>query len=213
LPASEKYVKQKESMIPNYDVETTRLVKSLYPAEFFDVEILPQPYKGSGDIKAIVVGADPSYEKGNGQFKVVFGLNDPNSPFFKSILENLKLIGLGLNTIYVQNLVKSYSKNETSKNSQWSKIALLWLENFKREIDSQFSREIPLLITAEIILKTIVFAEFRRSLKASKLYASNNIIQPEQNFYGRIIMPFYRHHDYKLNNWSEYARYLKRYFV
>lgn len=102
-------------MIPEYDLELARLMKSIYPDDYFDVDKLQEAFTGKGPIRAIVIGADPTFEKDNGKFKVVFGLDDENSIFFKSILDNLQEIGINLDNIYVQNLIKTYFKSETSK--------------------------------------------------------------------------------------------------
>ena len=200
-------------MHPNYDQETARLMKSLYPDEFFEAEKLPKPHKGKETIKAIVIGADPTYLQDNGKFDTVFGLENPDSKFFNIILDNLNEIGLSLNNIYVQNLIKSYFRLETSKNKIWSHSALLWLENLKREIDAQFGREIPIIATAEIILKTMVYREYTDGMTAEKIYKQKIVFSPEQNYFGRNLIALFRHHEYRLTKWQSYADHIKRYFL
>ena len=77
-------------------------------------------------IKAIVLGADPSNFTDNGNTKVLtkaFGIGDGEPGYFRDILKNLKRIGLSLEDIYVDNLIQVYLNSETSKNTDWNKIA------------------------------------------------------------------------------------------
>jgi hypothetical protein len=58
------------------------------------------------DIKAVVLGADPSNFTDNGEtviIKKVFDLPDGNPGYFASIQRNLSAIGLNKDNIYVQN--------------------------------------------------------------------------------------------------------------
>lgn len=86
----------------------------------------------------------------------------------------------------------------------------MWLENLKRELDSKFPRTIPLLISAEIILKTIVYEEYLRNIIAENIYSEKISFNPEQNYFGRAIFALYRHHKYQLHKWPEYAAFIKQ---
>jgi hypothetical protein len=197
-------------MIIDYDIVLSRLMKSLYPDEYFEAATLPKPYSGTEPIKGIILGADPTYLQDNGSFKIVFGLENADSKFFRPIKDNLVQIGLSLENFYVQNLIKSYFKHETSKNKIWEKSARLWLENLKRELDAQFKRDIPLLITAEIILNVTVFKEHLIGVNPKLIYSRNMVFSPDQNYFGRNIIALFRHYAYQLKKWPEYAARIKR---
>ena len=100
----------------DYDAELSHLIKSLHPQIYSDVAVLPRPHKGTGLVKAIVLDADPSWNGRTKEVETVFDIDPQNgSPFFNPILKNLQCLGLTLDTIYVQNLVKNYFTLETSK--------------------------------------------------------------------------------------------------
>jgi len=77
-----------------------------------DYNQFPLPFCNNlNNVKAIVLGTDPT----NRQRRInkVFDLDDPNSPYFRIIKQNLSLIDIGLDEIYVQNLCKNYFTIET----------------------------------------------------------------------------------------------------
>jgi hypothetical protein len=198
-------------MISNYDQELARLIQSLYPNDYVHASFLPKPHHGSGPIKAIVIGADPTFFQDgiNGTVDKVFGLEQPDSQFFRGVLTNLEQIDLSLDTIYVQNPVKNYFTTETSQNKIWSKCASLWLENLKRELDEKFDRSVPMFVTAEIILKVVVFREYLKGIKNPDIYHRNIIFSPKQNYFGRKVIPLFRHFNYQLSAWPDYADFIK----
>jgi hypothetical protein len=196
-------------MSDKYDNELIKLIKSRYPNAYYEARSLPKAYVGNDVIKGIVLGADPTYLKDNGKFEYVFGLEDKRSPFFRSILANLEDIGLSLENLYVQNLVKNYFKEETSQNSVWEECALLWLENLKRELDDRYKRDIPIFSTARKILEVIVFSEFLKDIRPHTIYSQNIVFGPEQNYFRRNVIALFRHHKYKLKDQQSYAEYIK----
>lgn len=198
-------------MAINYNLELAKFIESLFPESYYNAGSIPEPFCGNNAIKAIVIGADPTFIKNNGKFKFVFGLEDKNSPFFRGILKNLKLLDLSLNDIYVQNLVKNYFNHETSNNKIWEYCAYLWLENLKREIDEQFDRSVPLFITAERILKVLLFGGHRLKLKPKDIYSKGIIFSPNQNYFGRNVIALFRHHEYNLEKWPHYRDIIKKY--
>ena len=196
-------------MTLNYDKELVNQVKTLYPNDCLEVDILPKPFRGTKPIKGIVLGADPTYLKDNGKFVFVFGLEKENSPFFRGILKNLNQVGLSLENIYVQNLIKNYFKRETSKNAIWGECASLWLNNLKDELDSQFHRDIPLFVTADRILRVVIFQEYLNGLNAKMIYSQKIIFNPDQNYFGRNVIALFRHYEYDLKRWPEYITCIK----
>ena len=193
----------------DYDQELAQLMKSRYPGNYCDAVSLPKPYVGDGPIKTIVIGADPTYLKDNGKFEFVFGLENTDSKFFRGILINLDQVGLSLDNVYVQNLIKPYFKKETSKNPDWEECALLWLENLKREIDDRFDRTIPVLVTAHKILKLIVYREHLRGISPKMIYSKPMVFEPRTNFFGRNVLAMFRHYTYQLGKWENYRDYIK----
>lgn len=68
-------------------------------------------------LRAIVLGADPSNFTEKGERKILtkaFGIGDSDSRYFHGILKNLKEVGLGLEDIYVDNLIQDYLEFESS---------------------------------------------------------------------------------------------------
>ncbi len=189
-------------------------IQSRYPDDYYPTQLLPKPYHGKGPIKAIIVGADPTFKKNNGQYRVVFGLdketNEENekSPFFKSVMQNLKCLGYSLDNIYVQNLARNYFKEETSKNKVWTEYALLWRDELKKDLDGKFSPDIPVLVTAEIILKVLVHKNELKKTTAGKIYSEQLSFTSDQNYLKRPLYAFYRHYKYKLENQTDYKNYL-----
>lgn len=115
-----------------------------------DINEFPKPYyKSINNIKAIVLGADPSNPQKR-KFDYVFGLEQgEQSPYFRSILKNLKVVGLNLENIYVQNLCCNYFNKVTDENDLFIEIAnSYWLPNLKSELDGLFPPNIPVFITA-----------------------------------------------------------------
>lgn len=89
------------------------------------IQELPEAYEGTAEMKAILLGADPTNngikeDKGQKQLKTVFGIGE-FTEFFRPQLGNLKQIGLDVNNVYIQNLCRNYFNHETSKNKCWGK--------------------------------------------------------------------------------------------
>lgn len=197
-------------MNKNSDFEICQIIKKFCPEFYFEVSELPKPFHGEGKIKAIVIGTDPTYKKDNGKFEFVFGLNDENSPFFRGILKNLQEINLSLKNVYVQNLVKNYFREETSKNPIWKKCAILWRNNLKSELDSIFPIGIPVLATAQIILKVLLHEDKVKGLTAGRIYKNKIIFKPEENYLGRPVFAFFRHYRYAMSNQIEYRNTIRK---
>lgn len=162
-------------------------------------------------VKAIVLGADPSNFFDKGKRKILtkaYGIGDGDVRYFQGILKNLKEIGLGLEDIYVDNLIQDYLESETSKNEEWNAIAKenipLCLERLD-EIDKK--RKLPILIIAEVIYKAISIS---KPTKASQFYSLADAIpvSPSDNKLMRPVIPFYRHQDYSLliQKWNPYRQ-------
>ena len=165
-------------------------------------------------VKAIVLGADPSNFSDNGRSKDLtkaFGIGDGDARYFRSILQNLKEIGLGLEDVYVDNLIQEYLDSETSKNRKWDIIAnqniLVCLKRLD-VIDKK--RKMPILITADIILKAVI-SNTAPTRKAKDYYTNPGLvpIKPSQNKLFRPLIPFFREHHYQLSLHDSYKNILK----
>ncbi len=142
-----------------------------------DIYDFPRPYyKNIKDVKAIILGADPSNPQDK-TFEFVFGLeHGEKSPYFNKILTNISNVELNLNNIYVQNICKNYFTDVTDKNDLFSEITeKYWLPYLKYELDSFFSKEIPVLVTAWKVLE-IIAPEAGQYKKSRKLIYDNGIV-------------------------------------
>ena len=168
-------------------------------------------------IKAIVLGTDPSNFTDKGKTKILtkaFGIGDGDSGYFRNILNNLKQIGLGLEDIYVDNLIQNYLNLETSKNKNWIKIAKENIPDCLSILDRiDKKRKIPVLITAEVIYKVLLNDDVRPTT-AEELYTGNFAIPiiPKENKLLRPIIPFYRHYEYSLDKHDSYRNKIKSLF-
>lgn len=136
---------------------------------------LPEAYRGSEDLKAILLGADPTNngtkdKKGLKEIKTVFGIGE-YAEFFRPQETNLKQINLDKENLYIQNVCRNYFKEETSKNKHWSEVAKLWMKYLKEELDTlDPEMKLPVLATSEVIMKVLVGNEIAR---ASAIYKNN----------------------------------------
>jgi len=90
---------------------------------------------------------------------------------------NRQIIGLGLEDIFVQNLIGEYQKSETSKNKEWEIIAKKCIKQRKKEFDSvNQNRKVPVLVTAERILRVLTDGDIPR---ASHYYSMKSVIPIE----------------------------------
>jgi hypothetical protein len=162
--------------------------------------------------KVFVLGADPSNESDRGNtnlLRTVFGIGSGDQRYFNDILKNLKSIGLGLEDIYVQNLIPVYMKSETGKNKLWEEMAVYWIPHLKEELNkNDISGEKPVLVTAERILKVLM--NDRKGLMKPEMYylhPDNIPIEPDRNQLQRRLVPFYRHRRYRLDTveWKLYT--------
>lgn len=180
-----------------------------YPdlATFCNTEIteLPEAYIGKGEIKAVLLGADPTNngiktDKGQKQLKTVFGIDEFNE-FFRPQLSNLKQIGLTIDNLYIQNVCRNYFTDETSKNKNWNKVAQLWLRHLKEELDAFDSeRKLPLLATSEVIVKALVKQPIA---KPKEVYEKN--LSFVSDVLDRKVYAFYRHPAYALTSETNMA--------
>jgi len=163
-------------------------------------------------VKAIVLGADPTNQHDQ-HLEYAFGIMSEEKRFFRDILANLNLIGLHLEDIYVQNLVQDYQNSETALNKDWEKAAEASLENILHELKT-LQKEVPVLITAERIMKFLV-NDASALPKAAEIYSNNHfwVSKPEENKLNRTLIALYRHQDYNLKVNPNYLNQLTSFFA
>ncbi|MCB0824019.1 MAG: hypothetical protein KDC09_15080 [Bacteroidales bacterium] len=176
----------------------------------------PKPfYFNKSNIKAIVLGADPtnySYHAKQVNLQYAFGIGqDPR--YFQGILENLNLLGLHLEDIYIDNLMTGYQGQETSKNKNFATAARQHVPELKKRLYKiKNSKNLPVFITAYDIYKALL-KDGEKVLTAHALYSleSEIPIPAEKNLMGRPLIPLFRHDDYKLESRTDYKNYLLGY--
>lgn len=168
----------------------------------------PEPYRGAEKLRAILLGADPTnggIHKGDKQiaFKAVFGLKDGYAEFFRHQLTNLKAINLHVEQLYIQNVCRNYFRQQTSRNKKWDQIADIWLPFLKQELDC-LDKNLPLLITAERIMKVLV----PDVPKAQEFYSLKAELPLFSKKLERLVFPLYRHPAYYVINHQDYCKFL-----
>ncbi len=176
---------------------------------------LPKPYtpNDKSKIKAFILGADPSNFSDNNETRKISYVFDigRDKRYFNSINHNLKEIGLSLENVFVENMVRNYMDKETQENTKWELFADKWLPFIKQEFDQVgANRNLPVFITAEIILKFLSSNPFELGTPSDYYNGIRKIpIQPLENKFGRNLIPLYRHPFYELKNWNDYKTKIK----
>lgn len=177
----------------------------------FKLSILPQPYYGKNKIKAILLGADPTNNgiKSNPGLKpleIVFGIgSEYEKYFFGPQNQNLKALQLTKDDFFIQNICRNYFMKQTTQNIEWSDVAMFWLKYLKEEL-AVFDKNIPILVTAEKILKVLI----PNNIAAITLYRHPNKYLPfNSDFLQRDVFPLFRHPKYYLSVQQAYKNFLK----
>lgn len=188
-----------ESLIKNFPTETANKLP------------FPSAYKGRAEIKAIVLGADPTniIDGVPKPLEMVFGLNQDKSPYWRSIGQNIdQLQSITMENIYVQNICRNYFTVETSSNKKWSKIARdYWVGFLKSELDQLFDPAIPVLMTTEFILHALLH-DTKNKIEARDIYGRCFSFSKEGNLLSRELIAFYRNHKYSLQHWAKYKAFI-----
>ena len=182
-----------------------------------DAQPFPKAFgKANKNIKAIILGCDPSNFSGkNGETVIldtVFGIGT-DERYFRQILANLNQLNLKLSDIYVQNLCRNYFPAETAKNKQWYDAAKIWIEYLNAEIDSfDVNQKIPVFLTSFELYKALVKKEAQHS--KPKFYYENPQelpVKPAENYLNRPLLPLWRGGNgfYNLEKWDKYKEEVK----
>lgn len=191
-----------------------KILKSLKRFQVINIDDyipFPKPYMGKGEIKAIVLGMDPSTDD-RIRFDTVFDLGGNDRRYFKGIERNLNAIGLSMDNVYVQNFCQNYFTVTTYKQRKnWFRAAAVWYQYVvMEELDKKFSPDIPILSTSKLQLTTFI-----HPVKENKYYYMNPEEVPMEIFFSdRRVFPFYRHWKYNLERpeLESYKNKLKAYF-
>ncbi len=166
---------------------------------------IPNVYKGTEDIKLIILGQDPTVKNSIQRGKVTMVLNlDKQGSLRHYILEICNKLGINLDrNIYATNLIKNFfidtptnlqRINEEPIIEEYSKY---WIEVMKEEI--KYYPDIPILILGEPLLKVLVNIGQDSFLRDYWGYSSEwknnkfnnlNYITPNNNKLNRVIIPF-----------------------
>lgn len=177
-----------------------------------DIFDLPKAHVGKNNIKAILLGADPTNDgvKNNRGLQILdkaFGIDSEFENFFFLPQQiNLSALNLTKDDLYIQNVCRNYFLAQTSNNNHWVSVARIWLPYLAVEL-SVLDCKLPILVTAEKIMKLLI----PESSNAEEIYK----MKCEPNFYSvdlkRMVYPLYRHPKFFLTkNWVEYRTYLKQ---
>jgi len=167
--------------------------------------------------KAFVLGCDPTAFYKNGaprKFEYVFNLQDKGDKrYFAGILKNLKAFGLGLDCIYVQNLVTDYQPTETSKNKNWNNEALKSIPLRRKEFDDvDPTGNLPVFLTSQHLYKVLLNDGIQPETPAT-LYKESMPIPAMQNKLGRPLVVLYRHYKYAMDKHPVYQEMIKKNFL
>lgn len=161
------------------------------------------------NLRAFVLGCDPTAffdkeKKVLREFRMVFGL-DKDRRYFAGILSNLEALGLGLDDVYVQNLVTEYLGKETSNNKkEWRQKARESVGDRKKEFDLvDPSGKIPVFLTSYLLFEVLLNEGLKRK-KAKELYDGIEIIPASSNQLNRPLVPLFRHYTYGYKYKLEY---------
>ncbi len=176
-----------------------------------DYTPFPEPYMGKGEIKAIVMGMDPSTDDGR-RFNTVFDIGGKDERYFKGIERNLNAVGLTMDNVFVQNFCGNYFTKTTYKQKKnWWRASAIWYMKIITDLHYKFNERIPILATSELLMKRLI--DFDR--ETNEYYYKNPEAVPiEISMSTRRVFPFYRHRKYnlELSEWELYRNKLKVYF-
>jgi hypothetical protein len=165
-------------------------------------------------IKAFVLGADPTnFSKDNKRVELTYAFGIGQNPnYFRVILDNLNLLGIHLEDVYIQNLVPEYQEQETGKN----KVFIEKAKESAKLIASEFNKvdptkKIPVFLTAESIYKALITNK-KNIFSAESIYNLNADvpIKASLNLLCRPLIPLFRHKKYSLSNWPGYVNRIEK---
>jgi len=201
-------MKQVDKTLSLFDVSNDNAIDIIKKNEelkkfYVETKRLPKPFYGNiANVKAIVIGPDPSLVL-NLKYEYVFGLENPETKYFKVQEFNLRMVGLGLDNIYVQNLVQNYCNRLADKNPNWYEFAEIWKPTLKQEIDTLFSLRIPVFFTNLRVLQALSAHKINKR-NMLEYYQEGKFIKPSENYLNRTMIPMMSSHFY--NKWDLFVK-------
>jgi hypothetical protein len=182
------------------------------PEVYLDVKKFPLPKaycpSDKNKIKAFILGADPSNFCGDNmtiKVNVVFGIGE-NSRYFNCIHQNLEQLGLSLDNVYVQNVVRNYMYREARSNPYWNQFAEGWFPYLAEEFEMiDPFKKLPVFVTDERALKFLLHDSYDIGMPG-EYYSGEKFIPvlPEDNKLERNLVPLYRHPAFRLEKQEYY---------
>jgi len=166
-----------------------------------------KPYCGEKEIRAIVLGTDPTafdIYKNVKNIEYVFDING-DKRYFAEIRSNLNYLYYEDNRfhnsienyLYVQNLCPNYLEHQTSDYYKEAWVSFMidngYVEKLKKDID-RFP-DLPIFLTSSILLDVFCSKDIK---KPSYYYGNKKFIEPEENKLNRLLIPLFRHWKYAL---------------
>jgi hypothetical protein len=163
---------------------------------------VPEVHQGTGEIKLIILGQDPTVKNARERAKITKVLNLNWSGALRIYLSKI-CTGLGIDldkNVYATNYFKNFfiaPPTQIHEIDIFKEFSPTWLPLFLEEI-AQFPR-VPVLSLGEPLLGTIVKGEAVPCVRHYWGYTSNwrlgeigmlHYLQPEENVLCRIIFPF-----------------------
>ena len=187
-------------------IEARKVIDKLTSSEigaYIDTSLTPpDPFRGSGEIRLIVLGQDPTvqdpeYRK---KIKVTLLLNQPGR--LRTYLENIcKGLDIGLEeNIYATNLLKNFFTvpPDTMRKEDpllFPKAADYWIPLLREEIEE--FENVPVLPLGEPVLNCLTKSPDRVLIRnywgyeGPAKYGKNSLyIKPTENVLSRIVFPF-----------------------
>ena len=181
----------------------TQMMQSERFAKYVDATLpIPKPFRGSGTIKLIVLGQDPTVENPAGRKSITTVLNlDKNGPVRTYLTKVCDHLGIQIaENVYATNLYKNFFVCQPTRITEvdiFQTFIHLWLPILLREI-SQFA-DVPILALGEPILAPLVKEKASAKIRDYWGYTPGwkegrtnpfKFIEAENNLLGRTIFPF-----------------------
>jgi hypothetical protein len=193
-----------------FDIESasqdvlSRINKDLHLRKFVDHALpIPRVFKGTGEIKLIIVGQDPTVRNPlrRKEIDIVLDLNKKDGQIRRYINEICVGLQIGLdNHVYATNLFKNFftePPTEIHNTGLFDEFSAYWLPLLKTEVE-QFPSA-PIITLGQPILKPLVHKGQEDEVKRYWGYSAEwregkrfefRHIKPEANKLGRAIFPF-----------------------
>jgi len=143
--------------------------------------------------RAIILGTDPSNFDDKGKTFVMshaFDIQNPKSRYWQFIFDNVKYLGLDKTSVYMQYLVRNYMNKITRDNGYWYEFAEIWKSMLMEDLDKfDPERKFPVLALSEFVITALLNEPDKHNIPFDKYYEQNIIIQPEENYLERRLIP------------------------